>query len=205
MYAIPLEQVIKSSDFQQNAYAMNETMIVCGGLSTFDDGGGGFFKFLTNPSPVPAVDGVNVFAGDLAYLPNCRFIRMKPFATGFSPTVVNAVNRALNSAFTVSITKAAAVYYSLKCTVTNPLLAGSSTANAFLEFSTNGGTTWTLAGQIGNESTVGLAVSIQLTNGQTSVISGAIPAGAQVRIRTTTTGTATVTYVANSGSEIIFN
>jgi len=110
--------------------------------------------------------------------------------------------RTLNSNFTPNSSKEVFVYYTVTCSVTNPLLIGTSTANAFLEISTNGGSSWQLASQVGNSSGVGLTVSVQLTNGQTGFIAGVIPANALVRIRTTTTGTASVTYVA--GQEIVY-
>ena len=116
------------------------------------------------------------------------------------PTINTAVARTLNSNFTVSATKQASVIYSVTCQVTNPLLAGNSTATAFLEYSTNGGSTWNLLSQNGNQSAVGVAVAIAITNTQTVVLAGTIPANALVRIRTTTSGTASVTYV--TGTEI---
>lgn len=116
------------------------------------------------------------------------------------PSINIVSSKTLNSNFTVSATKQAFVSYSLTCTVTNPLLAGSSTANVFLEYSTNGGSTWLLPSQNGNSSTVGVAVAIAITNGQTVTVAGSIPANAQVRLRTSTTGTASVVYV--TGMEI---
>jgi len=93
------------------------------------------------------------------------------------------------------------VYYYVTCSVSNPLLAGSSTATVYLEYSLNGGSTWTAVLQpAGNLSSVALAVAIQITNGQTTMIGGGIPGGANVRIRYATTGTGTVTYIG--GQEI---
>lgn len=116
------------------------------------------------------------------------------------PTINIITSKTLNSNYTISTTKQANVSYSLTCTVTNPLLAGTSTANVYLEYSTNGGSTWSLPSQNGNSSAVGVAVAIAITNGQTVTVSGSIPANALVRLRTVTTGTATVTYV--TGTEI---
>lgn len=118
------------------------------------------------------------------------------------PTINNAPGRSLNSNFTVSTTKAAIIYYSLTTTVTNPLLSGNSSASAFLEYSTDGGSTWKSATQIGNLSSVSLTVTLQITNTQTSIVGGIVPANALCRIRTTTSGTASVTYV--SGLEIVY-
>lgn len=116
------------------------------------------------------------------------------------PIINTPVARTLNSNFTISTTKQAIVSYSVTCSVTNPLLVGTSTAMSYLEYSINSGTTWLLPAQNGNSSGVGLTVTVQLTNGQTGVLAGVIPANALVRLRTAITGTASVTYV--TGTEI---
>lgn len=119
-----------------------------------------------------------------------------------APTITNSVSRTLNTNFTVSSTKMAFVTYSVTCSATNPLLAGSSTANAFLEYSINSGANWVTVSQQSATSSVALAVAVAITQAQTAPISGWVPANALVRLRTTTTGTATVTYI--SGQETTF-
>lgn len=109
--------------------------------------------------------------------------------------IANNAAPALNTASVIHASKQASVIYSVSLAVTNPLLAGSSTATAYLEFSTNG-TTWIVASQVSNSSSVGVAVAIQLTNTQTGILSGVIPAGAQRRVRAVTTGTANITMLA---------
>lgn len=104
------------------------------------------------------------------------------------------VTRAFNSNFTIS-SKQAFVSYSVTCNVTNPLLAGSSTADLYLEYSTNAGSTWSLPSRNGNLSSVALAVAIAITNGQTVTVCGFIPANALVRLRSATTGSASLTYI----------
>lgn len=106
----------------------------------------------------------------------------------------NNVSRSLNSNFTISTTRDAQVSYSISLSCTNPLLAGSSTANAFLEYSTDSGTTWITVSDISNASSVALAVTIALTQPNKFVLSGMIPSNALVRIRTTTSGTASATF-----------
>ena len=118
-----------------------------------------------------------------------------------APTV-SIATRTLNSNFTISSTKPSTVSYSISCTVTNPLLIGTSTATAYLEYSLNGGTTWLTPSQSGNSSAVGVTVAIQLTNTQTGTLTGVIPANALTRVRTATTGTASVAYV--TGTEITY-
>lgn len=138
---------------------------------------------------------VNLTAGNRITItgtyPNFTISYIEP-----TPTVVT---RALNTNYTISTTKQADVFYSVTSTATNPLLAGTSSGNAYLEYSTNSGSTWIGVSQVGNSNGVGLAVAVALTNGQTSVLSGTIPANALVRIRTVVNGSATVTYA--SGQE----
>lgn len=118
------------------------------------------------------------------------------------PTITVVTSKVLNSNYTISTTKSAIVSYSVTCVVTNPLLVGTSTATAFLEYSLNGGTTWLTPSQNGNSSGVGVAVAVALTNTQTANLSAVIPANALVRIRTATTGSASVAYV--TGTEITY-
>lgn len=123
-------------------------------------------------------------------------------STVSTPTINSNVGRTLNTSYTISTTRLSEVSYSVSCSVTNPLLAGTSTANAFLEYSVDGGSTWIIVNQTGNSSGVGLAVAVAITNIQTTTLTGYVPANALTRIRTTTTGTASVTYVL--GQEVLF-
>lgn len=138
---------------------------------------------------------VNLTAGNRITItgtyPNLTISYIEPTAT--------TVTRALNTNYTISSTRQANVFYSITSTATNPLLAGTSSGNAYLEYSTNAGSTWIGISQAGNSNGVGLAVAVALTNGQTSVLSGTIPANALVRIRTVVNGSATVAYA--SGQE----
>lgn len=104
--------------------------------------------------------------------------------------------RALNSNFTPNATKETFAFYTITCSVTNPLLVGTSTASVFLEYSTNAGSSWNAVTSQANSSGVGLTVTVQLNNGQTGVVSGIIPAGALARLRSVTAGTASVTIVS---------
>lgn len=106
----------------------------------------------------------------------------------------NNVARTLNSNYTISSTRDCMATYSISLSCTNPLLAGSSAANAFLEYSTDAGTTWITVSNVVNSSSVALAVTIALTQPNTFILCGIIPANGLVRIRSTITGTASVTY-----------
>jgi len=124
------------------------------------------------------------------------------FTISTATPTISIATRTLNTNFTPNTTKETIVSYTVTCTVTNPLLVGTSTAMAYLEYSLNGGTTWLLPSQSGNSSGVGITVTLQLTNSQTGVLTGMIPANALTRIRTATTGAASVTYV--TGTEITY-
>lgn len=122
--------------------------------------------------------------------------------TSASPTFNNTVSRTLNSNYTISATKNARCYYTITLSVATPLLAGAATAQAFLEYSTNSGSTWIIVGDITNTQSVGLSVSVAITTPSNFVLCGEIPANALVRIRTNTTGTGAATYVR--GQEILY-
>lgn len=122
-------------------------------------------------------------------------------APALAPSISSAVARSLNTTFTVSTTRQAWVNYTVSLSVTNPLLAGNSTAELYLEYSTNGGTTWVAASNGLSLSSVALAVTVALTNRNEQSVSGFLPANALVRLRSVTAGTATVTYVR--GQEVL--
>lgn len=152
---------------------------------------------ITNSSPDQTVtissgDGISV----LGTYPNFTIVAA-PSTRVFN----NNVSRSLNSPFVISTTRDVSVSYSISLSVTNPLLAGSSTANAFLEYSTDGGSTWVTVSNSTNASSVALTVTLAITQPSTFVVSGIIPANASVRIRTTTSGTATATY--SRGQEVL--
>jgi hypothetical protein len=113
------------------------------------------------------------------------------FTISYIEPTINQVSRNVNSNYTIG-TRQSTVYYSVPVTATNPALAGTSVGTAFLEYSTNSGSSWTTALPTSASSTVGLAVAIALTTGGSNLLSGVIPANALVRIRTTLSGTATV-------------
>lgn len=114
----------------------------------------------------------------------------------YVPTINTSPGRSLNTNWTAG-SRPGIGFYTITCSVTNPLIAGSSTANAYLEYSTNGGSSWQpVLAQGGNSSTVGVAVAIAITNGQVGQIIAPLVANATYRIRTATTGTASLTLTA---------
>lgn len=140
-------------------------------------------------------------SGNATYDNSTGILNIPNYSTT-SKSFNNNVSRTLNSNYTISTTRDAMVTYSVNLSVTNPLLAGSSSASAFLEYSTNGGSSWITISNVTNSSSVALAVTIALTQPNIFVLSGAIPSNALVRIRTTTSGTASATY--STGQEVYF-
>ncbi len=124
---------------------------------------------------------------DTANIPNT--------ATGLPTTLTKSTpTRSLGTTgWTPHVSKGSLVYYTVTCTSTNPLLAGTSSSNFVLEY--YNGSTWLPIQNTGNSNGVTLAVAVALTNGQTGVLSAYVNAGEQIRIQVTNTGTATGSLV----------
>lgn len=125
-------------------------------------------------------------------------------STGTTPAVTTpAPSRSLSNAagstnqFTISTTKVAWASYSVNVSW-NVLALVATSGQAFLEYSTDGGTNWVIANQCGRSSTL----SVATTGSDDLNVCGFIPANALVRIRPATTN-ATVTLVRVQ--ETIFN
>lgn len=103
--------------------------------------------------------------------------------------------RALATNFQPSATKATFVSYTTMLTVTNPLLAGTSTAQISL-FSDASNPPTTERARHYLSSGVGLAVAVAITQIETLPLQYICPAGHFVRLVATTTGTATATLGA---------
>lgn len=101
----------------------------------------------------------------------------------------NTVSRSFNSSFTISVTENFRVDYSIYSQVTSAL-TGTNIAESFLEVSTTSGGTYTTLASGGV-----MASGVLSSNGSTSLLSGFIPIGYWVRIRTAATG-------ANSGAAV---
>ncbi len=87
------------------------------------------------------------------------------------------------------------VSYSVRTTVTNPLLAGTSTATVTL-LSDAANPPTTERGRVEASSAVGLAVSIALTTSNTAQLSYIVPAGHWVRLASTVSGTGSTAIVS---------
>lgn len=117
-------------------------------------------------------------------------------------TINSGVTRPVNSTtYTVSTTNNARVYYTIdiSCTAT---IGSASSGDVLLQYSTNGGTTWTSVGETKNSNTVTLAIVLNSITAQRGVIAAEIPANALCRMVSTTAGTTTITYI--SGQEVTY-
>lgn len=97
-----------------------------------------------------------------------------------TPLVFSSPSRTLNTNFTIS--NNTFVTYSLKI-LNGTALVSATSASVFLEYSSDGGTTWTTVSTISREEN-GLSLLNINTKGGIQVLSGMIPAGCIVRIRT---------------------
>jgi hypothetical protein len=109
-------------------------------------------------------------------------------------TINNNVARTLNSNFTISATQNALVSYSINAAWNvSALLSGSG--SAFLEYSTNGGSTWITVCQVGK------TLNLLTFAGQDDMnLSGVIPPNGLTRLRATSSNM-TVTYTR--GQEVL--
>lgn len=111
-----------------------------------------------------------------------------------SVTQNDNVSRSLNTNYTVSASQRARLYYSVNISWNiAALLSGSG--SAFLEYSTNGGSSWVIINQVSKS--IGL---LTFAGADDMNLNGEVPANALVRIRTSSTNM-TVSYVR--GQEII--
>lgn len=125
-------------------------------------------------------------------------------ATG--PAIVtsqSSATRSLNSAFQVNPTRAALVYYSVRVTTTVSI-GSNQDGDVVLEIASDSGfTTNVQTIAIGeNGQTVTLAIALNSVQAQTMVVSGYVPAGYYVRIRTVN-NTGTPTYLYRAGQEAL--
>lgn len=155
-------------------------------------------SYIKNKPSIPAAqiqsDWNQTNTGSLDYIKN------KPSITSRSQS---SATRALNTAFQISSTRWASVRYSIDISTTVSL-TGSQVGNVILEMATNSSiTTGVQTLQTftnGNSGT--LVIGLVLTQLNTACLSGDIPPGNYVRLRTVNvTGTPTFTY--QTGQEVL--
>lgn len=114
---------------------------------------------------------------------------------GLGTVTPSTPTRVIGTAFQPSATKAVAVSYSARTQVTNPLLAGSSTAMVtLLSDASNPPTTERC--RVAAESSVALAVAIAITTSNTAPLSYIVPPSHYVRLVSSTTGTASTSIIS---------
>lgn len=128
------------------------------------------------------------------------YIKNKPTITTRSQS---SASRSLNSVFQPNSTRDTLVNYSVDIACTLTLTTGQS-GTVFLEIASNSGFTSNVQelARFVNGNTGTLAIGLSLTQNVTGTLSGYVPAGYYVRLRTANnTGTPTFTY--RSGQEVL--
>lgn len=156
----------------------------------------GSYNDLSNKPSIPAAqiqsDWTQTNTSSLDYIKN------KPAARSQS-----SASRNLNSIFQISSTRDSSVTYSVDIACTSTLVGGQS-GTVFLEISTSSSFASGVQeiGRFTNANAVSLAIAITLNQTNTACISGYVPAGYYVRLRTANNvGTPTFTY--QSGQEVL--
>lgn len=106
--------------------------------------------------------------------------------------------RSFNSNYVVSENRSALVRYSVQI-ASSITLSGGQSGLVALEYSANGVDNWIEAGRLVNTNTGAVVIGVSVTNTNAGQITGLIPAGYTVRLRST--GTGTITYL--SGQETL--
>lgn len=134
---------------------------------------------------------------------NDQLVMTSAGTQGYRGRSQSSASRSLNSAFQMSATRDSKVNYCVDISCTSTLLGGQS-GTVILEMATNSGFTTGVQAlsQFTNSNSVSLAIAITVTQINTGCLSGYIPAGNYVRLRTVNnTGTPTFTY--QCGQEIL--
>jgi hypothetical protein len=114
--------------------------------------------------------------------------------------VSHTVNRSLsttgsNNTFTVSSAKGAWVAYTVNFAIALTLTTSNGVVD--LDFSTNGGSTWTTVSSVSQAYTL----AVTLTNNNNQVLAGFIPKGALVRLNRVSNTNVTITLPSNKSQE----
>jgi hypothetical protein len=112
-----------------------------------------------------------------------------------TPTI-SLTTRAFNTAYTISATRPARVYYTIRISYSITVLLGS-TGVVQLQYSTDGGTTYKIGPSVSNNLNLGIALS----GYNDFVLAGEVPAGALVKLVSTATN---ATNAVTSVEEVIY-
>lgn len=116
---------------------------------------------------------------------------------GLGTVTPSTPTRVMGTAFRPSTTKATLCTYSVQVSAATPLLAGSATATVELISDANATPTTVRArASVGQQ--VGISVSVAITDSNVIPLSYIVPAGHYVLLKSTTTGTASTSIVAQT-------
>lgn len=118
------------------------------------------------------------------------------------PNLMTYTARSLNTNFTPSPSRVTNVSYSVQLTATVSIVTGTSTAECFLEYSTDAGATWITAKKVTNTQVLTVGISLNLSDTKVHELSAYIPSNGLVRLRSNIVGTGSVTLVPSMGQEI---
>lgn len=107
-----------------------------------------------------------------------------------------SVTRAIDSTITYrpNPLKQTTVFYNIKisCSAT---IGSNSSGKVLFQYSTDDGSTWIDAGEVENSNTVTLAIALNSVTTQTGFICWTVPPNALCRLKPTSTGTTTITWI----------
>lgn len=127
-------------------------------------------------SSLPAYQTLSTVGTDSIKISNGNTVELPSTLSTSKPS------RSFNSNFTISTTRNSFVNYSVKIS-NGTVLVSATRASVFLEYSTNGGSTWIIVSVVEREEN-GLSLISLATKSSTFVLSGYIPLGSLVRVRT---------------------
>lgn len=152
-------------------------------------------SYITLPQARAGISLTTTGTGAASYSNATGVLNIPTPASPTAPTQNDNVARTLNSNYTISTTQRTRCYYSINIQwALASLLSGNGTA--FLEYSTNGGSSWTTVNNCGKT----LAL-LTISGSDDLNLVGEVPANALVRIRTTATNM-NVTY--SRGQEVLY-
>lgn len=160
--------------------------------------------YVKNKPSIPAAqiqsDWTQSSTGSLDYIKN------KPTRSWATTTRSIVTTAAAANGWQLSTTKDAQVEYSVTL-VSTATIAGNSSGYVLLEIASTNSTNaneWGEIGRISNGQAVSLAITLQSVSTGGGQITGYIPAGYYVRLRSVNTA-GTPTYTYNSGQEVLLN
>lgn len=155
-------------------------------------------QYFTNTRSRSAISLTTTGSGAATYNSSTGVLNI-PTPSVTSPSFNNAPARSLNSSYQISTTRNTRVSYTVSITTAIALLNLNSAGTAFLEISSDN-TNWTTINSAGVSRTLSVSITVGLNETTSFNIQGEVPANFFARIRTTTSGGASVSFT--SGQEV---